>query len=195
MGESGPVMVRGGETLGGRPSSAVPGPSGEYAGAHGDVVRRLEQRVAQLEAELGAGRPARHSSAPFSARSVLTILGLVVVVAGVVALGYLAWKGISLVLIAVLFALALNPAVEFFVSHGLGRGLAAGVVFVLAVCVVAALGLLLIPPLVAQITNLVNSLPELVASAAPRPWPARWSRTQIPRPRDGPRRDLRPRIG
>src|SRR5919199_95979 len=165
MAESGPMMVRGGETLGGRPSSGLPGPSGEYAGAHADAVRRLEQRVAQLEAELGAGRPARpHSSAPFSARSVLTILGLIVVVAGVVALGYLAWKGISLVLIAVLFALALNPAVEFFVSHGLRRGLAAGVVFVLAVCVMTALGLLLIPPLVAQITNLVNSLPDLVAS-------------------------------
>jgi predicted PurR-regulated permease PerM len=165
MAESGPVTVRGGEALGGRAPSALPGPSGEYARAHGDAVRRLEQRVAQLEAELGAGRPARpHSSAPFSARNVLTILGLVVVVAAVVALGYLAWKGISLVLIAILFALALNPAVEFFVSHGLGRGQAAGVVFVLAVCVVAALGLLLIPPLVAQITKLVNSLPELVAS-------------------------------
>ena len=159
------MVVRGGETLGGRPSSALPSPSGEYAGAQGDAVRRLEQRIAQLEAELGAGRPARpHSSAPFSTRSVLTILGLIVVVAGVVALGYLAWKGISLVLIAVLFALALNPAVEFFVSHGLGRGPAAGVVFVLALCAVAALGLLLIPPLVAQITNLVNSLPELIAS-------------------------------
>src|SRR3954467_2279800 len=121
MAESGPVTVRGGETLGGRASSALPSPSSEYAGAHGDPVRRLEQRVAQLEAELGAGRPARaHSSAPPSARSVLTALGLVVVVAGAVALGYLAWKGISLVLIAVLFALALNPAVEFFVSRGLG---------------------------------------------------------------------------
>jgi predicted PurR-regulated permease PerM len=165
MAEPGPVTVRGGETFGGGASSSLSGPSGDYAGAYGEAVRRLEQRVAQLEAEQRAGSPGRpHSSTAFGARSVLTVLGLVVVVAGVVALGYLAWKGISLVLIAVLFALALNPAVEFFVSRGLRRGLAAAVVFVLAVCAVAALGLLLIPPLVTQITNLVNALPELVAS-------------------------------
>src|SRR3954470_11253955 len=165
MAESGPVTVRGGETFGGRASPALPGPSGEYAGADGDAVRRLEQRVTQLEAELRGGRAAPpNSSAPFSARSVLTVLGLVVAVAGVVALGYLAWKGISLVLIAVLFALALNPAVEFFISRGLRRGSAAALVFVIAVCGVAALGLLLIPPLITQITKLVNALPELVAS-------------------------------
>jgi predicted PurR-regulated permease PerM len=165
MTESGPVTVRGAETLGGRASSSLSGPSGGPAPADGDVVRRLEQRIARLEAEQRDGHAGRSSaSTPFAARSVLTVLGLVVVVAGVVALGYLAWRGISLVLIAVLFALALNPAVEFFVSRGLRRGLAAAVVFVLAVCMVAALGLLLIPPLVTQITNLVNAVPELVAS-------------------------------
>jgi predicted PurR-regulated permease PerM len=165
MAESGPVTVRGAETLKGKASSALSGASGEHALGDSDVVRRLEQRVAQLEAEQRVGRDGRPSSStPFGARSVLTVLGLVVIVAGVVALGYLAWKGISLVLIAVLFALALNPAVEFFVARGLGRGSAAAVVFVLAVCLVAALGLLLIPPLVTQITNLVNDLPKLESS-------------------------------
>jgi predicted PurR-regulated permease PerM len=163
MAESGPVTVRGAETLGGRASSAPSRQSGEHA-SDSEVVRRLEQRVAQLEAEQRARRASGPNSTPFGARSVLTVLGLVVVVAGVVALGYLAWKGISLVLVAVLFALALNPAVEFFVSRGLGRGLAAAVVFVFAVCIVAALGLLLIPPLITQITNLVNALPELISS-------------------------------
>ncbi|MEA2285607.1 MAG: hypothetical protein QOJ21_1650, partial [Solirubrobacteraceae bacterium] len=164
MAESGRVTVRGAEAFGGKASLALPGPPGERAG-ESDVVRGLEQRVAQLEAQQRGGRVGGpNPSTPFGARSVLTVLGLIVVVVGVVALAYLAWKGISLVLIAVLFALALNPAVEFFVSRGLGRGFAAAVVFVLAVGAVAALGLVLIPPLVTQITNLVNALPELVAS-------------------------------
>src|SRR3954452_109031 len=114
----------------------------------GEVVRRLEQRVAVLEAERRAvrGRPAAGPGP--GARTVLTALGLVVVVAGAVALAYLAWKGISLVLIAVLFAVALNPAVEFFVARGFARVSAAVLVFVLALCAVGVLGVLLIPPLV-----------------------------------------------
>jgi predicted PurR-regulated permease PerM len=165
MGESGPATVRGADGLGGRASPALPGASPLPGLGESDVVRRLEQRIARLEAAQRAGGDDRPgSSKPFGARSVLTVLGLVVVVTAAVVLAYLAWKGISLVLIAVLFAMALNPAVEFFVARGLTRGWAAAVVFVLAVCLVAGLGVLLIPPLVTQVTNLVNALPDLVSS-------------------------------
>jgi predicted PurR-regulated permease PerM len=132
----------------------------------GEVVRRLEQREAVLEAERRAvrGRPAAGPGP--GARTVLTALGLVVVVAGAVALAYLAWKGISLVLIAVLFAVALNPAVEFFVARGFARVSAAVLVFVLALCAVGVLGVLLIPPLVDQISNFIDALPGLISSVS-----------------------------
>ena len=87
-----------------------------------ELVRRLERRVALLEAERQVARdPAPAGPTALGVRSVLVALGLIVAVAVLVALGYLAWKGISLVLIAVLFAVALNPAVEFFVVRGLAR--------------------------------------------------------------------------
>ena len=128
-------------------------------GAQVDAVRALELRVAQLERERdAAGRR-------FAPGSVLTVLGLIVLVGGLLLLGYLAWEAITLVLIAVLFALALNPAVEFFVARGLRRGLAAAIVFVLALCMVGLLGLLLIPPLVDQVSKFVDSLPRLIADA------------------------------
>jgi predicted PurR-regulated permease PerM len=59
---------------------------------------------------------------PLGSRRVFSVLGMIVAVAACLALGYLAWKGITLVLVAVLFAVALNPAVEFFVCRGLTRG-------------------------------------------------------------------------
>jgi predicted PurR-regulated permease PerM len=128
-------------------------------GAQVDAVRALELRVAQLERERdAAGRR-------FAPGSVLTVLGLIVLVGGLLLLGYLAWEAITLVLIAVLFALALNPAVEFFVARGLRRGLSASIVFVLALCMLGLLGLLLIPPLVDQVSKFVDSLPRLIADA------------------------------
>ncbi len=65
-------------------------------------------------------------------------------------------------MIALFLALALNPAVESVQRRGLGRGSAVGVVYVLALAVLALLGSVFIPPLVDQISKLVNALPSLV---------------------------------
>jgi predicted PurR-regulated permease PerM len=137
------------------------GPAGgDVASGDPEAVLGLEQRVALLEAQLRAHR----RMDPLGSRRVFSVLGMIVAVAACLALGYLAWKGITLVLVAVLFAVALNPAVEFFVCRGLTRGSAAALVFVLALCGIGALGLLLIPPLVRQISNFIGALPDLVAS-------------------------------
>jgi predicted PurR-regulated permease PerM len=130
-------------------------------------MRELEQRVARLEAELRVAPESRRvAGGPFAARNVFAVLGMVALVAGALFVGYLAWKGITLVLIAVLFALALNPPVEFFVTRNFSRGSAAALVFVLALGLVGLLGLLLIPPLVAEVTKFVNALPGIVADAS-----------------------------
>jgi predicted PurR-regulated permease PerM len=130
-------------------------------------LRELELRVSRLETDLRAAPESRGASgAPWAARHVFAVLGMVALVAGALFVGYHAWKGITLVLIAVLFALALNPAVEFVIARGVSRGSAAALVFVAALCLFGLLGLLLIPPLVVQITNFVNALPEIVDSAS-----------------------------
>jgi predicted PurR-regulated permease PerM len=95
-----------------------------------------------------------------------TLLSIAAVVLGVliaVGLVLLARSALVLIAIALFLALALNPAVEFFQHRGLGRGLSVAAVYVLALLVFVLVGLVLIPPLVHQVTKFIQSLPHLVA--------------------------------
>jgi predicted PurR-regulated permease PerM len=135
---------------------------GELAGeeqphSQAELVGQLRTRVAILEARVRDGTARRQVS--LTLRSVLEILGLTVGVVALVAFVTVAWGAITLVLISLLAALALNPPVEFFVRRGLRRGLAAVLVFVLAVILVGLLGLVLIPPLVTQVNHFIKALP------------------------------------
>jgi predicted PurR-regulated permease PerM len=87
------------------------------------------------------------------------VLGVLIAVGLVL----LARSALILIAIALFLALALNPAVEFFQRRGLGRGLAVGAVYVLTLVFFVLLGLVLIPPLVHQITKFIQSLPNLVS--------------------------------
>ena len=98
----------------------------------------------------------------FQPRSILVALGVLLAVMAAVEFMLLAQAGLTLLMIALFLALALNPAVEFLQHRGLGRGLAVGAVYFLALAVLALLGLGFIPPLVDQISKLVNALPSLV---------------------------------
>jgi predicted PurR-regulated permease PerM len=99
----------------------------------------------------------------FSPRSILTALGVLLAVAAAVGFLFLAEAALTLIAIALFLALALNPAVEFFRRQGLGRGTAVGAVYVLALAILAVLGLVFIPPLVDQVTKFVAAIPGLVA--------------------------------
>jgi predicted PurR-regulated permease PerM len=156
------VTVRGADP-GGRAPELLPGVArSDGLRTDAERVRDLEVRVKRLEGDLRAASQRRPESGRLAARNVLAVLGMIALVAGAVFVGYLAWEGITLVLISVLFALALNPAVEFFLARGLARGSAATLVFVVALVLLVLLGFLLIPPLVAQITDFVNALPDIV---------------------------------
>src|SRR3954453_809958 len=98
----------------------------------------------------------------FQPRSVLTALGVLLAVIAAVEFMLLAQAGLTLVLIALFLALALNPAVEFPQPRGLRRAPAVGVVFRLALAFLGLLGSVFIPPLVDQISKLVEALPSLV---------------------------------
>ncbi|MBW3593468.1 MAG: AI-2E family transporter [Actinobacteria bacterium] len=99
----------------------------------------------------------------FRSRTVLGVLGVVLLFALTLALVYLAWRVITWVLIAAFFAAALNPAVEFLQRRGIRRGFAAAAVFFAALGAIAVLASLLVPPLVEQVRKFVDALPEIVA--------------------------------
>jgi predicted PurR-regulated permease PerM len=107
----------------------------------------------------------------FRPRTILTVLGITLLVLFLLSFLYLAWHVITWILIAVFLALALNPAVEFFERKGLRRGIAAAVVFLLALAAIGLLGFLLIPPLVGQIRDFIDAVPgfidELTAGRGP----------------------------
>ena len=95
-------------------------------------------------------------------RTVLIVLGILLATVGLLAFIYLAWHVITWILIAIFLALALNPAVEVFEQRGLRRGYAAAIVFFLAVAIVTGLGFLLIPPLVEQVVEFVEAVPDII---------------------------------
>ncbi len=99
-------------------------------------------------------------------RTILAVLGIGLAVVAALRFVLLAQAALTLIVIALFIAAALNPAVEFFEHRGLGRGLAVAAVYVVAVGVFALLALVFIPPLVTQISNFVDALPGLVHTLA-----------------------------
>jgi predicted PurR-regulated permease PerM len=95
-------------------------------------------------------------------RTVLVVLGITVLVGFVLLLGYLAWHVLTWILIAVLLAAALNPAVEAFERRGMTRVVAASLVFVIALAGVIGIGFLVIPPLVAQVADFIDAVPDFI---------------------------------
>lgn len=75
---------------------------------------------------------------------------------------------------ATLFAAALNPAVEAIERRGLTRAWAASVVFVLALLAVTAIGFLVIPPLVTQVTDFGNAVPDFIDDLTAGRGPLSW---------------------
>src|SRR4051812_19599145 len=98
----------------------------------------------------------------FHPRSVLTALGVLLAVIAAVEFMLLARAGLTLVVIALFVALALNPAVEALERRRLRRPLAVAVVFVMALVIFALLALVFVPPLVDQISKATDALPKLV---------------------------------
>ena len=95
-------------------------------------------------------------------RTIFVVLGITLLVFFALSFVYLAWHVITWILIALFLALALNPAVGFFERKGIRRGLAAGVVFMIALAAIGLLGFLVIPPLVTQIRDFIDAVPDFI---------------------------------
>src|SRR3954452_9370603 len=99
----------------------------------------------------------------FRPRTIFAVLGILILVGVVLYVLWVARHVLSWILISLFFALALNPAVDWLQAHGIpSRGLAAGVVFLLALGVIVGIGALFIPILVDQVDNLANKVPDYV---------------------------------
>ncbi len=93
-------------------------------------------------------------------------------VAAAVGFIFLTSSRLTLIAISVFLALALNPAVEFFLRRGLKRHWAVVAVYLAALALLALLVLVFIPPLVAQIANLAHAAPGFVTKLSEGNGPA-----------------------
>jgi predicted PurR-regulated permease PerM len=99
----------------------------------------------------------------FSVRTVLVVIGLVIAAWGLLSILAITRQVISWILVSIFLAMALNPAVEWFMRHGVKRrGYAAGLTYVLALSAIAAIAYAFIPTLVSQVNDLVQALPSYV---------------------------------
>ncbi|MGW5149857.1 AI-2E family transporter [Rhodococcus koreensis] len=82
-----------------------------------------------------------------------------------------------LVVIAIVIAIGLNPAVRWLVRKGLRRGFAVGAIFLAAGLLVVLFVLLIGPPLFTQITGLADDIPRYASDLATRnDWIGRYIR-------------------
>jgi predicted PurR-regulated permease PerM len=99
----------------------------------------------------------------FRARTILSVLGIVLAVAALLKLLWIAHQVLTWVVIAVFLALALDPLVNFLMRLGIRRrGLAIAATFLLLAIVVFALGATFIPTLVGEINDFIDAVPQYV---------------------------------
>src|ERR671928_385572 len=99
----------------------------------------------------------------FPARTVFTVVGIVLSVAALLEVVWISRHVLSWVFISLFLALALNPAVEWLQRHRIHRrGAAVGITYVGVLLAVAGLGALFIPTLVDQVNSFVHKTPDYV---------------------------------
>jgi predicted PurR-regulated permease PerM len=100
----------------------------------------------------------------FRPRTILSLLGILIAVCVLLYVLWVARHVVSWLLISLFLTLALNPAVGWLQAHGLpSRGLATGVVFVLALAAIGGIAAAFIPTLVDQVDNFANKVPDYVS--------------------------------
>jgi predicted PurR-regulated permease PerM len=99
----------------------------------------------------------------FSVRTVLAVLVLVIAAWALLTLLSVTRQVITWLLVSLFLAMALNPAVEWFMARGVKkRGYAAGLTYALALICIAAIGYAFIPTLVSQVNDFVQAVPGYV---------------------------------
>lgn len=144
-----------------------------------DQLAGLQRQLGQQAPVMGSNhdgpavrRPSGERTVSFRPRSILVVIGVLVAVAAAVIFIYRTSSGLTLIAISVFLALALNPAVEFFLRRGLKRHWAVVAVYLAALAVLALLVLVFLPPLVEQLSNLAHAAPGFVTKLSQGGGPA-----------------------
>ena len=96
-------------------------------------------------------------------RTVLSVLAIIVAVAITLEVIWIARHVLTWILISIFLALALNPAVEWFQRHGIGRrGWATALTYLLTLAFFVGIGFTFVPTLVDQVNEFVHKLPDYV---------------------------------
>jgi predicted PurR-regulated permease PerM len=99
----------------------------------------------------------------FRLRAILAVLGIVLAVAGLLQLLWLARQVLTWIFIAMFLALALNPVVDWLQRHGVRRrALAAGLTYLGLFTLVGTIGAAFVPTLVGEVNDLVDAVPGYV---------------------------------
>ena len=99
----------------------------------------------------------------FRARTILTVLGIILAIFALLQVVVLARQVLTWMLIAVFFALALDPLVNLLMRRGIRpRGLAIGATYLLLLCAVLLLGATFVPTLVDELNSLIDAVPQYV---------------------------------
>jgi len=96
----------------------------------------------------------------FRPRTVFLVIGILLAVFIVLQVLWLARHIFAWIFIALFLAMALNPAVDALEHRVKRRGLATGIVFVLALAGIALIGALFIPTLVDQVNEFARKVPD-----------------------------------
>ena len=100
----------------------------------------------------------------FKPRNVFSIVMLLIGVAIVLWVIWIARTVLIWVVAAVILAMALNPAVAFLQRHGVRRrGLSVAIVFTAALGIIAGAAAAIIPPLIGQVTDFINAVPGYIS--------------------------------
>jgi predicted PurR-regulated permease PerM len=99
----------------------------------------------------------------FRPRTILAILGMLIVVGVILWVIWIARHVITWMLIALFLALAINPFVEFIQRRGIQRrGLAVGIAYMIVLLAVAGLAAAFIPTLVHQVNHFADKVPGYI---------------------------------
>lgn len=99
----------------------------------------------------------------FRARTVLSVLGIILAVFALLQVVSLARQVLTWMLIALFFALALDPLVNLLMRRGIrSRGAAIGATYLLLLAVVVLLGMTFVPTLVDEVNSFIDAVPQYV---------------------------------
>jgi predicted PurR-regulated permease PerM len=99
----------------------------------------------------------------FPVRTVLTVLALVIAVWALLNVLFITRQVLTWILVALFFAIALNPAVDWLQENGVRRrGYAVALTSLGVAGVIALIGWLVIPPLVGQVNDFAQKVPDYI---------------------------------